>query len=98
MHRLPELAGKQSYPTHQNAHLWDQVCLLRPCQQPGAWHFHSYVDARYCRRGIVSNIAFIGYAIMIRMAPILILQSLLLPMNISRIVQIWQLTGGTVAS
>ena len=35
---------------------------------------------------------------MIRMAPILILQSLLLPMNISRIVQIRQLTGGTVAS
>ena len=38
--------------------------------------------------GIASNIAFIGYAIMASTTPILILHSLLLPMNIYRLAQI----------
>ena len=38
--------------------------------------------------GIASNMAFIGYAIMTRTTPILILHSLLLPMNIYRLAQI----------
>lgn len=38
--------------------------------------------------GITSNISFITYAIMAGMLPILILHSLLLPMNIYRLIQI----------
>jgi hypothetical protein len=37
--------------------------------------------------GIASNIAFISYAIMASMTPILVLHSLLLPINIYRLAQ-----------
>ena len=40
--------------------------------------------------GFTSNITFIGYAAMTHIAPILILHSLLLPMNVYRLVQIGQ--------
>ena len=46
--------------------------------------------------GIASNIAFIGYAIMTSTTPILILHSLLLPMNIYRLVQIGQPRRGNL--
>jgi hypothetical protein len=46
--------------------------------------------------GIASNIAFISCAIMTRSTPILILHSLLLPMNIYRLVQIWQPRRGNL--
>ena len=48
--------------------------------------------------GITSNITFIGYAAMTHIAPILILHSLLLPMNIYRLVQIGRLRPKGVVS
>ncbi len=46
--------------------------------------------------GIAGNIAFIGYAIMASAPPILILHSLVLPMNIYRLVQIGQARRGAL--
>ena len=43
---------------------------------------------------IASNVAFIAYAAVGRMLPILILHSVLLPMNIVRLVQIDGVVGG----
>ena len=43
---------------------------------------------------IASNVAFIAYAAVGRMPPILILHSVLLPMNIVRLVQIDGVVGG----
>jgi CRP/FNR family cyclic AMP-dependent transcriptional regulator len=47
--------------------------------------------------GIASNVSFILYATVTGMVPILVLHSLLLPMNVYRLVQIVRAPSGGVA-
>jgi CRP/FNR family cyclic AMP-dependent transcriptional regulator len=56
------------------------------------------VLATFCMRSMVSlrvvaiasNVAFIGYATLARIDPVLLLHAVLLPMNVWRLIEIWR--------